>query len=312
MSTSSQKSDSSQKPDETALILEHVELLLAFQEEQEGSGPGDFSHLLDSQAAEIAISVESQIEKRFEILESQIEKICSAISDQNMTLEAIKDTAPSSPVSTEEQEEQLRELEQRFDNASEKFSEKTDTIAGLFKSQIDQMIENLSSSITILSQGVVQKEKVFEAPVFRSAADDSTTHWEKQKEAMLSKYGIDPDYRPVMELPETQEPIDSEAEPESVDATERMSEADAAAIEELKERLNTKLRDAEVEFSISRAKLCQQQAELAEEQVELDRRAAAIEEKYAAVARIPKRRVGFFGWLWQHLKPKQPKANDRA
>lgn len=291
-------------------------MLLALQEEHRNKSPSEIGQLLDAQAIEIAHTVENQIEKRLEKLEIQIERITESIIAQNETLVSLGASTDCSPQSAAAQQEQQRELEQKLDQVTERFSEKTDTIAGLFKSQIEQMFEDLVSKVSASSNGSVsQQENVVETPVLTTTSDDSDSHWQKQKEAMLSKYGIDPDYRPVIELPESPEPVKSEKEipsVNSVDSTASMSEADAVAIEELKERLNAKLQDAEVELSIGRAKISQQQAELADDQVELDRRAKAIEEKYAAVAQAPKRRVGFFVWLWIHLKPKKPAVNDRA
>ena len=78
-----------------------------------------------------------------------------------------------------------------------------------------------------------------------------------------------------------------------------MSAADAEAIENLKEELTSKLRDAEVEFSINRAKLSQLKAELDDRQVELERRTAALEEKYGDSGSGKK--PGFLDRLTRHL-----------
>ncbi len=243
-------------------------MLLAIREEENASRPDDFRQLLDAQTTQIAESLQNQIEKRFEILESQIENV-------------------------------------------------NDTITGVFKFQIEQMFEDLTSKITQLYQGNGQQKSELELPTVVSKSNDTASHWHKQKEAMLSKYGIDPDYRPVMDLPrkpvpETPPSEPAPVEPASVESVSVIPEADAAAIEELKERLNAKLRETEIELSIGRAKISQQRALLDEEQVEFDRRAKLIEEKYQALMSAPSRRVGFFKWLWQHLKPKPPQANDRA
>ena len=86
---------------------------------------------------------------------------------------------------------------------------------------------------------------------------------------MLEKYGIDPEHRPAMELPgsnsDSTQPIDldneaSENLEEMHSSIESVSSEDASAIEKLKEELTSKLREAEVEISINRAKLSQQKA----------------------------------------------------
>jgi hypothetical protein len=298
---------------ETSLILEHVQMLLATLEDQGESNAVSVSQLLDEKTAEFAKSLESQIEKRFEKLESQIEKFGEkSIAAQNETVEFLCEFTQASPETAVQQSEHQRELANKLDLVAERFSEKTDTIAGILKSQIEQMIEDLDSRFTDHSQSIGdQPEARFESQDLAPTTDETASHWHQQKEAMLSKYGIDPDYRPLMELQESLEPEVADVEHETAEQTDSIPEADAVVIEELKERLNAKLREAEVELSISRAKIAQQKAELDVEQVELDRRAKMIEEKFAAVEQAPKR-MGLFKWLWHHLKPKPRAVNDRV
>ena len=195
MSTSTQNSNSPEKPNETALILEHVELLLALYEEQGEKHSGNFDQLLDAKVTEIAAAVERQIEQRFETLENQIERISESITAQNTVLQSIGDSAGSSPESTAVHEEYQRELETRLESLVERFSEKTDTTAGLFKSQIEQMFEDFSLKVSKLTNGIGHGDTETDSTVFDPSSDDTASHWHKQKEAMLSKYGIDPDYR---------------------------------------------------------------------------------------------------------------------
>ena len=182
MSTSSPKLNSSDKRGEATLILEHVEMLLSF-------------------------FVENQIEKRFEKLDGQIEQIIELIADQKLHLE----TFEASPGSNDRQTDHQRELEQKLDAVADRFSEKTDTISGVFKSQIEQMFEDLGASVTKLAQGIEKQGAEIETPSDAIESVDDVSHWEKQKEAMLSKYGIDPEYRPAMD------PSDKPELPESSD-----------------------------------------------------------------------------------------------
>lgn len=125
--------------------------------------------------------------------------------------------------------------------------------------------------------------------------DDSASHWHKQKRAMLEKYGIDPNYRPLEEekkksdKPESTSASAAEKGVSAVKELEGMHESinrispeDSDAIEKLKKDLNSKLRDAEVELSINRAKVSQERAELEKQQSELEQRAARLESKLAA------------------------------
>jgi len=77
---------------------------------------------------------------------------------------------------------------------------------------------------------------------------------------------------------------------------------DSADIDALKSELNEKLREAEIELSIGRAKISQQQAEIASRQVELERRSEALESKLAAFPDGPARKTGFLDRLTRHLR----------
>ena len=204
---------------------------------------------------------------------------------------------------------------------------------GQLENRIEQLSHELGSNPTKSPGELRQLETGTQPPPKNSAPESCASHWQQQKEAMLLKYGIDEDHRPSMDLddvlattpstsqssiqpppaaqlPTAQSPETQKLVEEPTSAS--IPKADAESIKKLKDSLNAKLRDAEVELSIGRAKISQQQAELSERQAELDRRASLIEEKFAAIAQPPTRKVGFFKKLWIHLKPKHPEVNDRA
>ena len=147
-------------------------------------------------------------------------------------------------------------------------------------------------------------------------SDDSqaASHWERQKEAMLAKYGIDPNYRQAdAAKPATEEPVEIESEVD--DATKKLESLHASIdkiapedhqdIEKLKDELNSKLRDAEVELSIARAKLSRERAELDEARTELKQRTQELEAKLAKVGDgTPK--GGFISRLGRHLGGERP------
>ena len=293
-------------------------LLTLFEEEQESSSDS-IRQLLDSKSTEFAKSLINRIEKRLEKLETQIECIGETIASQNETFGSWIGNGQASSEAVAAETDHHRDLADKLDLVAERFSDKTDIITGVFKSQIEQMFEDLRSKATHTPESIGKPKQIkIEAQPQATAPLESASHWHKQKEAMLSKYGIDPDYRPVMEL---QDSLGSDAtvavpeltafEREPATPTNSMPEADAAFIKELKEKLNDKLREAELELSISRAKIAQQKALFDEQQVELERRSKMIEEKFAAIKNAPKRRMGFFKWIWHHLKPKPPAVNDR-
>ena len=127
-----------------------------------------------------------------------------------------------------------------------------------------------------------------EQPANESADADSDpgSHWERQKAAMLSKYGIDPEHRPdnsaTPQTPLSSLSSSNDRTPsrhkghDQQPQTESAPPVDSAAIQKLKEELNAKLRDAEIEISIERAKLSQQQADLEERMVEVERREKSL------------------------------------
>ena len=111
-----------------------------------------------------------------------------------------------------------------------------------------------------------------------SNADDPASNWQQQKQAMLAQYGGDaknkPDADAAIETPTT----DAGNGP-----SEYTPESDASEVERLKQDLNAKLRQAEVELSINRARLSQERAEFERNQSELDQRSAALEAKFASM-----------------------------
>jgi len=240
----------------------------------------------------IQLQFEEQLEQRFEKLNDHVIKITSALEGQQLLLEAGNASA-SDPGSL----------------ASEQFSKKIDAIADSFNSRIDDLFGSLGNRISSDSKSIARPETESETRETIESDEDTASHWHRQKTAMLSKYGIDPDYRPLMELPDNSaEDSAPDAELEEVtenleslhDSIENISAADAEAIENLKEELTSKLRDAEIEFSINRAKLSQLKAELDDKQVELERRASALEEKYGGMT-SSENKSGFLDRLARHL-----------
>ena len=155
--------------------------------------------------------------------------------------------------------------------------------------QLEEKIESIQACLTqITGQEITIDSDSDQETEPEADSSEIGKHWHEQKKAMLSKYGIDPDYRPAIDSPtketdSTSVPILRDDNQEKLedfqDSIENMSEADAESINNLKEELTSKLRDAEIELSINRAKLSQFKAQLEEKQVELDRRSAALESK---------------------------------
>lgn len=245
----------------------------------------------------LQVQLEDQFERRFEKLNATVEKITAVIAGQQALLESGNQLGVGSG---EPDAALLDQIEQKIEG-----------VFLCFNTRIDDLFGSLGDRISQLSENIARQDTGTESSVVEEQEEDSASHWHRQKTAMLSKYGIDPDYRPVIDSPS--EPVQQEESEPSVDeleeatenleslhnSIENMSAADAEAIENLKEELTSKLRDAEVEFSINRAKLSQLKAELDDRQVELERRAAALEEKYGDSDSEIK--SGFLDRLTRHL-----------
>ncbi len=246
----------------------------------------------------IQAQMEQQLEQRFEQLNDHVAKITSALAGQQVLLESGNASSGDSDSPVVEQVNQRIEM-----------------LTGSLNSRINDLFGDLGIRISQISESIARQGISLEAPVVAERKDDTVSHWLQQKTAMLSKYGIDPDYRPVMETPATEE-AKPETQMEEVtenleslhDSIDNISAADAEAIENLKEELTSKLRDAEVEFSINRAKLSQLKAELDGKQVELERKAAALEEKFGGL-NSPAKTSGFLDRL---AAPSLPSQTGRA
>ena len=123
--------------------------------------------------------------------------------------------------------------------------------------------------------------------------EDGPMNWESQKKAMFAEYGDgsfpaseEPQAKasPVEETVESEGSLDANLEesPQSPQLTSNtadlvLSDSDRLDVENLKNELREKLRQAEMELSIGRAKISQERAELDNQRSELDRLAKKFE-----------------------------------
>lgn len=250
--------------------------------------------------------VETKLSGTVEAIDGRIEKITCAIEGQQGILESTTVGGLGDDV-VEQLRAQFELAERNSTLAIEAVDEKLTSLLG----KLDR--------VTLTEPGLVvhtdEDDEDIEDDLFEQSSAEGVTpadHWHRQKEAMLSKYGIDPNYRPVMELPKADPKADvgddmDEAELATLHnslATPTVSPEDSRAIESLKEEWTNKVREAEIEVSINRAKLSQLEAELEERQVELDRRAKALEQKYGGYAiqtAAPTSKPSFLERLKLHL-----------
>ena len=288
-------------------------MLLSLHEDLRNNKHNELDKLIDG----LEQSLDSKSTERFEKLDRRIAAISETIEKQSTLLESRFSgrAEPGSQVG-----EHGREFEFSIGQLTRQLDEKTEAIVNSFQSQITGILERLGDRLTTIPPATPLDEgNIIESREKSETVDpkveEAANHWAQKKAAMLSKYGIDPEHRPAMEMAdgedavevddlltdvEVESPVDQPLESlhQSID---NMSEADAEKIAQLKAELTSKLRDAEVEIAINRAKLSQQKAELEAEKVELERRTSEIERKYAATQKSPEKNPGFVDRLARHL-----------
>jgi DNA repair exonuclease SbcCD ATPase subunit len=137
--------------------------------------------------------------------------------------------------------------------------------------QTRQSVDSLVNSMVPLLENLHGERPEEQTP-------DGLGNWEQQKRAILQGYGINTDDEP--DLPLTEEASEFEKFEENVPVAEVVAEpaeVSTPELDELRVQLEEKLRRAEVEISIERAKIHQERRELEELQSELSREKAKIE-----------------------------------
>ena len=119
-------------------------------------------------------------------------------------------------------------------------------------------------------------------PVAAPVEKDPGAHWQEQKQAMMVKYGFDSETTEPQAATPAQ-PNNNQSEVAAPAPTvDTPAATEETTVDELKRQLNSKIREAEVEMSINRARLMQERVEFERAQTELERRAAMLEAKLAA------------------------------
>jgi hypothetical protein len=162
--------------------------------------------LADEKFLEISSSLESHLDTRFK---AQAAEILGAFDKQSLLFQTIQATQPDNAGDFESQRTMI---ESTFKSMAEGFRDRTDAIAILLHTKIEDTFQELDLKISQIPQGQGEPRDHGEPqPLEPEPIIDTASHWHRQKEAMLSKYGIDPDYRPLMELPQTTSADSSES-----------------------------------------------------------------------------------------------------
>ncbi|MDG1875303.1 MAG: hypothetical protein P8J27_15420 [Mariniblastus sp.] len=275
--------------DRSTQILANIDLLIALHENGERSEAS-------------SPIFEAKIDQRFEQLTEQLKQIADKIPCQ---------PDPKLMVIKNDLDHRFHALEQRLED-----------IADAMKSQqhpsdpqaqpTDELAPRNSDTSSTVNQITNPKSEQGKDP------EDSDSHWSRQKAAMLSKYGIDPDHRPSLEATSPVPTAKPELTPPEVDFDNlqephnQQTAEDARRIGQLKGELTSKLRDAEVELSIQRAKLSQLNAELDQKKTELDQREAQLAGKYDEYSKAnAASSSSLLERLKRHLNAKDRKNLDR-
>ena len=247
----------------------------------------------------------AKFDDRINQVDDQLNKLDSNVQSVNTRLDSLNEKIDSSPTRNEsgisETESQLKpqldmigsdlagvvlKFEDKFASLERTFRDQCETVNGFYAkiSAADGLSTEATTSLKADSpktdnpKADASVEPVAETKEAAPVADDSLSDWERQKQAMLANYG---------DASKDQSPADGKSEKSAIEASSDPSEktptTDADEVESLKQQLNSKLREAEVELSINRARLSQERAAFERNQAELDRRSASLEAKFAAM-----------------------------
>ena len=164
------------------------------------------------------------------------------------------------------------------------------------ESNIESNLESNFAATTVpaTEAELAEAEPIEAEPAEAEPAEEApASQWQQQKQVIMAKYGFDSETPAALAEPNANQsksdtpanidnpPVISEAPVVSETAP---AVAEEASVEELKRQLNSKIREAEVEMSINRARLMQERVEFERAQEELKRHAATLEAKLAANA----------------------------
>ena len=201
-------------------------------------------------------------------------------------------------------------IDEKFDLLSARLQEQ---IGDLFESLASQLnIENLDKKASTSSKAAQTDSTADEQQAELDETDDEDalnqlSAWDRQKRELLAEHGhpLEPLKKPKSAEPTPQIPragaVSQDKEMDALhESIESISKIDAEEIEVLKEQLTSKLRDAEVELSINRAKLSQQWATLEQRQYEIAQRESMFANKYGSLDE-PAKKQGLLDRLSRHL-----------
>ena len=261
---------------------------------------------------------ETELESKFAQLSKQIDQFSKQLHELNANfklvnarLDSLESQAASTPTAEPAVTVLASQLETRFESLENIFQTQCKMINGFFtnagtnagdvkvKVNTEPVAEAEAHLVTNSAPAATSEPAVTEPtavtelvaeteqaampePAAAPVEKDPGAHWQEQKQAMMVKYGFDSETTE----PQAATPAQPNNHQSEVAAPAPTADTPAATeettVDELKRQLNSKIREAEVEMSINRARLMQERVEFERAQTELERRAAMLEAKLAA------------------------------
>ena len=210
--------------------------------------------------------------------------------------------------------------------------EKFEQLGDRLHQQVDELFESLASRLGENDPGprnpAPSSDKpttdkpttvTFTEPVVDNVDEEEALNqlsaWDRRKRELLAEHGhpVEPLKSKVVKATPVVPRLDAATQDEELGALhesiESINNIDAEEIEVLKEQLTSKLRDAEVELSINRAKLSQQWASLEQRQFEIAQRESMFANKYGSLDE-PTKKQGLLDRLSRHLSRKTDNDYD--
>ena len=209
-------------------------------------------------------------------------------------------------------------LEASLEKTQNRLSDQLEKFTRSFEKQFDELQRTISESLDseaiarINTQAVDPSKDDAQADV----SDEPESEWERRKRKVYAEYGeelpanVKQSKEDAVDSSNVDDTNENSCEGDELaslqeslhDSIESLDEVQAEEIEELRSQLTEKLREAEVELSINRAKLDQRKAELERRQTELDRREKSLASKYPTIGKDgTPQRMGVLDRLTRHL-----------
>ncbi len=238
---------------------------------------------------DIAVSEEPAVEKTADVTsnvdapsdQSHSERVAETLANAEELLSEANENLASASSLASEWSQALEKTQNHITEQLQKFNQS-------FEKQLHDLqqtiLENLSRSTEKNSEPDTQQDN--ETPV-ANASKQPESDWERRKREMYAEFGEPlPEHEekpPLAAVEQTGEDELASLQESLHDSIESLDEVQAEQIEDLRAQLTEKLREAEVELSINRAKLDQRRAELERRQNELERREKSLASKYSSV-----------------------------